>query len=52
MRTRFNPAQTIELEREFLKNPYPGIQGRIILADKLDIDESRIQVSNELLFLF
>ncbi|XP_068741341.1 paired box protein Pax-3-like [Montipora capricornis] len=44
VRTRFNRAQTIELEREFLKNPYPGIQGRIILAYKLDIDESRIQV--------
>ena len=43
-RTKFNRVQSIELEREFHKNPYPGIQRRVELACKLAIDESRIQV--------
>lgn len=47
MRTRFNRSQSAELEREFLRNPYLGVQGRITLADKLEIDESRIQVRIE-----
>lgn len=43
-RTKFNRVQSLELEKEFQKNPYPGIQRRIQLASKLAIDESRIQV--------
>ena len=43
-RTKFNHLQSNALEREFQKNPYPGIQRRIELACKLEIDESRIQV--------
>lgn len=43
-RTKFNRVQSVELEREFHKNPYPGIQRRVELACKLAIDESRIQV--------
>lgn len=44
-RTKFNRVQSLELEKEFQKNPYPGIQRRIQLACKLAIDESRIQVT-------
>lgn len=44
-RTKFNRVQSLELEREFQKNPYPGIQRRVELACKLAIDESRIQVT-------
>ena len=47
MRTRFNRAQSTQLEREFLRNPYPGVQGRITLAGKLEIDEPRIKVRIE-----
>lgn len=47
MRTRFNRAQSAQLEREFLRNPYPGVQGRITLAGKLEIDEPRIKVRIE-----
>ena len=44
-RTKFNRIQSLELEKEFQRNPYPGIQRRIQLACKLAIDESRIQVT-------
>ena len=44
-RTKFNRIQSLELEKEFQKNPYPGIQRRVQLACKLAIDESRIQVT-------
>lgn len=43
-RTKFNRVQSLELEKEFQTNPYPGIERRIQLARKLAIDESRIQV--------
>lgn len=51
-RTRFNHIQSVELEREFHKNPYPGIQRRVELASKLAIDESRIQVRAILMQIF
>lgn len=51
-RTRFNHIQSVELEREFHKNPYPGIQHRVELASKLAIDESRIQVRAILMEIF
>ena len=44
-RTKFTRVQSLELEKEFQRNPYPGIQQRIQLAYKLAIDESRIQVT-------
>lgn len=44
-RTKFDRVQSLELDKEFQRNPYPGIQRRIQLACKLAIDESRIQVT-------
>lgn len=44
-RTKFTPHQIRELEKAFEKTQYPDVLTREELGERLDISESRIQVS-------
>ena len=44
-RTKFTPEQTSELENAYERTQYPDALTREELAERLDIPESRIQVS-------
>jgi hypothetical protein len=43
-RTIFSKEQVDMLDQIFIKNPYPDIQLREQLSQKLDLSEARIQV--------
>lgn len=47
-RTKFTPNQIRELENAFEKTQYPDVLTREELGERLDISESRIQVSSVL----
>ena len=51
-RTKFTSRQLEELAIEFQLNPYPDIWKRQELALKLDVEESRIQVTDTNTFWF
>lgn len=49
-RTTFSPFQLKEMEKAFRKAPYPDVMTREELARRLALNESRVQVHDEMTF--
>ena len=47
-RTKYTSQQMAELEHEFQRNPYPSVWQRNVMASKLAVHQTRIQVSKSI----